>query len=60
MSCPRCSGLLVPESLEDRESTYLKCLAFKCVSCGNVVDPLITKHRQLGQPSLQRVTGRII
>jgi len=51
MSCPRCSGLLVPESLEDRESTYLKCSAFKCVSCGNVVDPLITKHRQLGQPS---------
>lgn len=51
MSCPRCSGLLIPESLEDMESTYLKCSALKCVSCGNIVDPLITKHREQGQSS---------
>jgi hypothetical protein len=50
MSCPRCAGLMITVTLEDRESTYVKYPALKCVTCGNVVDPLIARHRLDGQP----------
>lgn len=53
MSCPRCAGLMITVTLEDRESTYVKYPALKCVACGNVLDPLIAKHRVDRQP----VTG---
>jgi hypothetical protein len=54
MSCPRCTGLMVSVTLEDRESTYVKYPALKCVTCGNVVDPLIARHRLDGQPVYRR------
>lgn len=46
--CRRCGGLMVPERLED-----LALLGFnpaeswgwRCVACGEVVDPLILQHR---------------
>ena len=50
MSCPRCAGLMVSVTLEDRERTYVKYPALKCVTCGNVVDPIITRHQLHGQP----------
>jgi hypothetical protein len=46
MCCPRCAGLMIPVGLIDWEGTYLPCPAYKCVSCGNVVDAVIAKHQQ--------------
>ena len=46
MSCPRCAGLMVIEVLEDYESTYLQCDAFKCLSCGEIIDATILRHRE--------------
>jgi|RhiMetdeSRZDD1v2_1073273.scaffolds.fasta_scaffold50941_5 uncharacterized Zn finger protein len=46
MSCPRCAGLMVNEVLEDHESTYLQCAAFKCLSCGEIIDATILRHRE--------------
>ena len=51
MECPRCAGLMVPVALIDWEGTYIHCPAEKCLSCGNVVDSVIAKHRQLSEPS---------
>ena len=51
MECPRCAGLMVPVGLVDWEGTYIQCPAQKCVSCGNVIDSVIAKHRQLAEPS---------
>ena len=54
MSCPRCAGLMVPVALEDQESTYVKYPALKCVACGNVLDPLIARHRLEGQSTYRK------
>lgn len=50
--CSRCRGLLVPTTLYDivmergalLEDEY-KAEAYKCASCGDVVDEVILKHR---------------
>ena len=41
---------MITVTLEDRESTYVKYPALKCVTCGNVLDPLIAKHHMDRQP----------
>ncbi|MEX5214391.1 MAG: hypothetical protein NW703_09545 [Nitrospiraceae bacterium] len=47
MKCARCHGLMIEDHLLDiRESLgpmWIK--TWRCVSCGNIVDPLILKHR---------------
>ena len=42
MRCPRCDGLMV------RETYYGHCEThegWKCISCGEVIDPIILKNR---------------
>jgi hypothetical protein len=47
--CPRCRGLMISEhgigSLNDPAS--LDFLAWRCVQCGEVVDPVIVRNRRL-------------
>jgi hypothetical protein len=51
MHCVRCDGFMVADNLIDiRESgipMWMK--GWRCVSCGNIVDPLIQKHRMIQQ-----------
>jgi len=58
MPCPRCAGLMVSESLEDHEGTFLRCPALRCVCCGNIVDPLILRHRHLRVAVYRRLPPR--
>lgn len=48
MHCLRCSGLLVQDHCYDLldDSGQLGFKALRCVCCGDVIDPLILKHRQ--------------
>lgn len=50
--CSRCGGLLIEESLFDflDDSGHMRCWAFRCVQCGNVVDPLILKNKTCAVP----------
>jgi len=48
MTCPRCHGLMLRDEfldLEDEAGQY-RFVAWRCLLCGEVLDPLIVKHRR--------------
>jgi len=47
MGCQRCKGLMIPDSFVDfRDDTgHLMFKGWRCVNCGEVVDPLVLTHR---------------
>lgn len=47
MECLRCHGIMVTETLRDHASTYTKVTAWRCPSCGDVLDPVILRHRNV-------------
>jgi hypothetical protein len=49
MHCTRCEGLMVPDDLIDIQESSIPMWmrAWRCVSCGNIVDPLIQRHRMI-------------
>ena len=50
MRCQRCHGLMVPDFIEERpEQWVLHCVsAWRCVVCGEVIDPVIVANRVNG------------
>lgn len=49
MNCPRCSGLMVVDHFIDMEddSGNLWMRGWRCMNCGDVLDPEIYRHRQI-------------
>ncbi|OQW35220.1 MAG: hypothetical protein A4E19_16745 [Nitrospira sp. SG-bin1] len=47
MKCTRCCGLMVVTHLLDMQESYVPMWmqGLRCVTCGNIVDPLIHFHR---------------
>jgi len=47
MTCTRCKGLMVSDDLIDLQESYVPMWmrGWRCVACGNIVDPLIHHHR---------------
>ncbi len=47
MKCPRCAGLMVPDDFLDLQDEVTECkfVAWRCLICGEVLDPVILKHR---------------
>ena len=60
MECTRCDGLMVSDHLIDmRESSIPMWMkGWRCVSCGNIVDPLIQRHRMIQQAGASRLLGK--
>ncbi len=52
MRCMRCRGLMVRDQFYDMldDSGYLSFYGWRCVCCGNVLDPLILKNRRGRRP----------
>ena len=52
--CPRCGGLMVPDRYIDLldDTGHLEFTAARCVSCGEVMDPVIieNRHRRIPLP----------
>ncbi len=47
MNCTRCQGTMVSDYLLDmEESGDVWASSWRCLMCGEVVDPTILKHRQ--------------
>jgi hypothetical protein len=42
MQCERCTGLRVPEIIQDGG---MRVLAYRCIHCGDVIDQKILLHR---------------
>ncbi|MGE3152717.1 MAG: hypothetical protein AB7G48_05545 [Nitrospiraceae bacterium] len=57
MKCARCHGLMIEDHLLDiRESLGpLWIKSWRCVACGNIVDPLILKHRTAQASQVSRL-----
>lgn len=47
MNCSRCQGLLVRDHFLDFDGTigHMWASGYRCMNCGNVVDPVIEQHR---------------
>ncbi|MFO0775963.1 MAG: hypothetical protein U0172_14990 [Nitrospiraceae bacterium] len=47
MKCSRCKGTMVHDHLLDIKETMgpMWIHGWRCVACGNIVDPVIEKHR---------------
>ncbi len=60
MHCVRCDGFMVADNLIDiRESSIPMWMkGWRCVSCGNIVDPLIQKHRMIQQSGATQLIER--
>lgn len=59
MQCTRCDGLMVADSLIDMQESSMPMWmkGWRCVSCGNIVDPLIQRHRMIQQAGASRLLG---
>jgi uncharacterized Zn finger protein len=56
MNCLRCAGLMVRDDLQD-ETGLERFAAWRCVICGEVLDPVILENRSAA-PNLMVERGR--
>ncbi len=49
MRCTRCSGCMVVDDLIDVQESFhpMWMRGWRCLTCGNVVDPVILRHRMI-------------
>lgn len=47
MNCPRCNGYMMQDDFLDIQDETGQCrfVAWRCLICGEVLDPVILKHR---------------
>lgn len=57
MTCTRCKGLMVVDDLVDLQESCLPMWmrGLRCVSCGNIVDPLIMRNRMMQRSGALRM-----
>ncbi len=60
MKCTRYNGLMVADDLIDLQESYLPMWmrGWRCIACGNIVDPLINRHRMVQQAGASRLLKR--
>ncbi|OQW30561.1 MAG: hypothetical protein A4E19_09640 [Nitrospira sp. SG-bin1] len=57
MNCPRCKGYMMQDDYLDIQDETGQCrfVAWRCLICGEVLDPVIMKHRRSPpQPMIDR------
>ena len=57
MRCTKCNGFMVIDDLIDMRESYhpMWMRGWRCVACGNVVDPLIVRHRMIQEAGALRL-----
>lgn len=60
MRCARCKGLMVPDHFFDLldDSGQMTFRGWRCLCCGNIIDPLIEVNRRIHAidlPALEQV-----
>ncbi|MDK2741384.1 MAG: hypothetical protein H8K03_14340 [Nitrospira sp.] len=62
MKCTRCCGLMIVDHLLDMQESYLPMWmrAHRCVTCGNIVDPVIQHNRMVRRAQrAERLASRL-
>jgi len=59
MECLRCHGMMVVERFEDLRGDphHISFHGWRCVCCGNIVDPVIIRHRAVGLSPVLPIHG---
>ena len=57
MRCGRCDGLMVLDRFLDvyGDAGHLWCRGWRCLSCGEIVDPVILVNRQRPLPRVRAI-----
>ncbi len=53
MNCHRCQGMMVQEKFYNSAEPHENFWGWRCITCGEIVDPTIWQNRQWSNP-LQR------
>ena len=60
MNCPRCQGTMVTDHFLDMDdSGDVWISGWRCLSCGDVIDPVILTHRKTQQNQYEHVGGDV-
>lgn len=63
MECTRCHGVMVPDVFEDLDDDTgaLAFQGWRCLLCGEIVDPVIAANRrERPAPLLRRIRNRMV
>lgn len=52
--CPRCSGAMVYERFQDMVDLFY---AWRCLNCGEIVDPVVARNRGQEKKQKKRAAG---
>jgi len=52
--CPRCDGAMVFERFQDMLTLFD---AWRCVNCGEIVDPVVSKNREPSRGTKKKAVG---
>ena len=59
MQCPRCKGTMIVDHFVDMATSgEIWMPGWRCLLCGEIIDPIIENHRQLQQHH-QEIVGAI-
>lgn len=60
MRCQRCTGYMIPDSFVDLRDDTGRILfeGWRCINCGEVVDPVVLTHRMESPPAPYRSQTR--
>lgn len=54
MKCPRCNGAMVYERFQDMLDLFY---AWRCLNCGEIVDPVVVRNRAPEKKPKKRAAG---
>ncbi len=54
MKCPRCNGAMVYERFQDMLDLFY---AWRCLNCGEIVDPVVARNRGTAKKSKKTAIG---
>jgi len=52
--CPRCNGAMVYERFQDMLDLFF---AWRCLNCGEIVDPVVARNRETEKKEKKRAAG---
>ncbi len=52
--CPRCNGVMVYERFQDMLDLFY---AWRCLNCGEIVDPVVARNRGMDKKNKKRAAG---
>lgn len=60
MTCPRCHSVMVEERFQDfkDDTGVIHFFGYRCLSCGEILDPVIEENRNQGATPPLRGRGR--